>query len=57
MTFAAVTKNIKSMYNGCDFERLFIRYKAEAMPQKSMQQGYKTSNSTDTSRRTTGNGD
>ena len=33
MIFAAVTKNIKSMYSGCDFERLFIRYKAEAMPQ------------------------
>lgn len=33
MTFAAVTKNIKSMYSSSDFERLFIRYKAEAMPQ------------------------
>ena len=33
MTFAAVTKNIKSVYSGCDFERLFIRYKAEAIPQ------------------------
>ena len=30
MTFAAVTKNIKSMYSSSDFERLFIRYKAEA---------------------------
>ena len=29
MTFAAVTKNIKSMYSSSDFERLFIRYKAE----------------------------
>ena len=33
MTFAAVTKTIKSMYSSSDFERLFIRYKAEAMPQ------------------------
>ena len=33
MTFAAVTKNIKSVYSGCDFERLFIHYKAEAIPQ------------------------
>ena len=33
MTFAAVTKNIKSMYSCNDFERLFIRYEAEAMPQ------------------------
>ncbi len=31
--FAAVTKTIKSMYSSSDFERLFIRYKAEAMPQ------------------------
>ena len=54
MTFAAVTKNIKSMYSSCDFERLFIRYKAEAIPRKSIVQAYKTSNST--SRRTTGNG-
>ena len=46
MTFAAVTKNIKNMYSSSDFERLFIRYKAEAMPRKSMIQGYKTSNST-----------
>ena len=30
MTFVAVTKNIKSMYSSSDFERLFIRYKAEA---------------------------
>ena len=44
------------MYSSSDFERLFIRYKAEAMPWKSMVQGYKTSNSTGTSRRTTGNG-
>ena len=43
------------MYSSSDFERLFIRYKAEAMPRKSMVQGYKTSNSTGTSRRTTGN--
>lgn len=56
MTFAAVTKNIKNMYSSSDFERLFIRYKAEAMPWKSMIQGYNTSNSTDTSRRTTENG-
>ena len=56
MTFAAVTKNIKCMYSNNDFEMLFIRYKVEAMPQKSMVQGYKTSNSTGTSRRTTGNG-
>ena len=47
MIFAAVTKNIKSMYSSSDFERLFIRYKAEAMPRKSMQ-GYKTSNRTGT---------
>ena len=33
MTFAAVTKNIKSMYSSSDFERLFIRYKAETMPE------------------------
>lgn len=33
MTFAAVTKNIKIMYSSSDFERLFIRYKAKAMPQ------------------------
>ena len=33
MTFAAVTKTIKSMYSSSDFERLFIRYKADAMPQ------------------------
>ena len=45
------------MYSSCDFERLFIHYKAEAMPRKSMVQGYKTSNSTGTNRRTTGNGD
>ena len=25
MTFAAVTKNIKSMYSSSDFERLFIQ--------------------------------
>ena len=56
MPFAAVTKNIKSMYSSSDFERLFIRYKAEAMPRKSMVQGYKTSNSTGTGPRTTGNG-
>ena len=48
MTFAAVTKNIKSMYSNSDFERLFIRYKAEAMPRKSMVQEYKTSNRTGT---------
>ena len=47
MTFAAVTKNIKNIYGSSDFERLFIRYKAEAMPRKSMVQGYKTSNRTD----------
>ena len=35
------------MYSSSDFERLFIRYKAEAMPRKSMVQGYKTSNRTD----------
>jgi len=34
------------MYSSSDFERLFIRYKAEAMPRKSMLQGYKTSNRT-----------
>ena len=56
MTFAAVTKNIKNMYSSSDFERLFIRYKAEAMPRKSMEQRYKTSNSTGTGPRTTGNG-
>ena len=56
MTFAAVTKNIKSMCSSSDFERLFIRYKAEARPRKSMVQGYNTSNSTNTSRRATGNG-
>ena len=55
MTFAAITKNIKSMYNSSDFERLFIRYKAEAMPRKSMVQGYKTLNRTRTSPRTDGN--
>ena len=33
-----------------------IRYKAEAMPRKSMVQGYKTSNRTRTGPRTTGNG-
>lgn len=33
MTFAVVTKKIKSMYSSSDFERLFIRYKAEAMLQ------------------------
>ena len=36
MIFAAVTKNIKSMYSSSDFKRLFIRYKAEAIPLKSM---------------------
>ena len=49
MTFVAVTKNIKSMYSSSDFERLFIRYKAETMPRKSILQGYKTSNRTCTS--------
>ena len=34
------------MYSSSDFERLFIRYKAEAMPRKNMVQGYKTSNRT-----------
>lgn len=38
MIFAAVTKNIKSMYSSNEFERLFIRYKAEAMQRKSMVQ-------------------
>ena len=33
LTFAAVTKTIKNMYSSSDFERLFIRYKAEAMPE------------------------
>ena len=45
MPFAAVTKNIKStaavIMRGCSS-------KAEAMPRKSMVQGYKTSNSTGT---------
>lgn len=45
-----VTKNNKSMYCSCDIERLFIRYKAEVMPQKSMIQGYKTSNRTSTTK-------
>ena len=36
------------MYSNSDFERLFIRYKAEAMPRKSMVQEYKTSNRTGT---------
>ena len=44
------------MYSNSDFEKLFIRYKAEAMPRKSMVQGYKTSNSTGTGPRTDGNG-
>ena len=33
MTFVAITNNIKSMYISSDFERLFIRYKAEVKPQ------------------------
>ena len=32
-TFAAVIKNSVIMYSSSDFEHLFIRYKAEAMPQ------------------------
>ena len=32
-TFAAVTKTIKRMYSSSDFERLFIRCKAEAVPE------------------------
>ena len=43
------------MYSSNDFERLFIRYKVEAMPRKSMVQGYKTS--IEPSLRTDGNGD
>ena len=46
MTFAAVIKNLVSMYSSCDFERLFICYKAEAMLEKVMPQGYTTSNYT-----------
>ena len=42
MTFAAVIKNIKNMYSSSDCERLFIRYKAEAMPRKSMIQDIKS---------------
>ena len=35
MTFAAVIKNLISMYSSSGFERLFICYKAEAMLKKS----------------------
>lgn len=31
-TFVAVIKNRNTMYSSNDFERLFIRYKAEALP-------------------------
>jgi len=32
LTFVAVIKNSNTMYSSNDFERLFIRYKAEALP-------------------------
>ncbi|CDB97866.1 unknown [Bacteroides sp. CAG:443] len=38
------------MYCSYDIERLFIRYKAEVIPLKSMIQGYKTSNRTSTTK-------
>ncbi len=40
MTFAAVTKIIKSIYSSRDFERLFIRNKAEATPQGESHPGF-----------------
>ncbi len=46
MTFAAVIKNIKSMYSSSNIEKRFIRYKEETMPRKSLVQGYKASNRT-----------